>query len=146
MKSCKLLFIEGTICWTIKKKKPVIADVGTNSDKAWTQTSDIKLIFIRIFEVFGKLIHCCCEVDWQKFHLFQKCQSVLWDVHSICSITIIHMDTCHRIKGNPCMVRTVTYFKNENQYSSVVLCLKFYFGSHYRDCRRVWTEKPLHSM
>ena len=42
---------------------------------ARTETSDVKLKFLEIFEIFeacGNLIYCSCEGDWQKLHLFQQ--------------------------------------------------------------------------
>ena len=41
---------------------------------AWTETLDVKSRFPESFEIFracGNLIYGICEVDWQKFHLFQ---------------------------------------------------------------------------
>ena len=42
---------------------------------AWIKTSDLKLKFLEIIEIFetcGSLIYCSCEADWQKLHLFQE--------------------------------------------------------------------------
>ena len=63
---------------------------------AWTETSDVKLKFLEIFEIFrpcGNLSYCICEADWQKFHLFQQ-------ILRVDTLDTFHMDTFHGNKGD----------------------------------------------
>ena len=73
----------------------------------WIETSDVKLKFLRIIEIFevcGSLIYCSCEAGWQKLHLFQisinfKSRCISCDGYSTHVFNIMHVDIFHRVKG-----------------------------------------------
>ena len=101
---------------------------------AWTETSDVKLKFlgiIEIFEAWGSLIYCSCGADWlsrSSIWINFKSRCILCEVYSTHFFTIIHVDTdtFQGSKGDFPITCVVASFKIRSHYIKANLTLVVY--------------------
>ena len=101
---------------------------------AWTETSDVKLKFLEIIEIFeacGSLIYRSCGADWlsrSSIWINFKSRCILCEVYGTHVFTIIHVDTdtFQGNKGNFPITCVVTSFKIRSHYIKANLTVVVY--------------------